>query len=91
MITNEDLTTEEKEVFQIEMEPKTQEEIQEEMAVLSGTHTISQPSTSQECRDMLDYTFLEISTLQSNQTITLEEGGFSFTKGNHKSYGKYAR
>lgn len=77
MITNEDLTTEEKEVFQIETEPKTQEWIQEEMAVLSGTQTISQPSTSQECRDMLDYMFSEISTLQSNQTITLEEGGFS--------------
>lgn len=77
MITHEDLTTEEKEVPQIEKDPKIQEAIQEEMTVVLGTDTISEPSTSQECRDLLDYMFSDISTMQSNQTITLEEGGFS--------------
>lgn len=77
VITSEDVATEEKKVLQIDTEPKTQDETQEEMTVPSGTHTTSQPSTSQECRDMLDYMFSEISTLQSNKTITLEEEGFS--------------
>lgn len=47
------------------------------MASLSGTQILTQPSTSKECRDLLDLMFPDLSTVQSKHIITLEEGGFS--------------
>lgn len=66
---------------QLEMETKIQEGIQEERASLSGSQILARPSTSQECRDLLDFIFPDLPTVQSKHIITLEDGGFSLLPG----------
>lgn len=60
-------------VSQIAMDPERHETSQEEMASFPGTPSLILPSTSKECRDLLDFMFPDLATTQPKHIIGLDE------------------
>lgn len=63
-------------VSQLEKEPNRVEVIQEEMASFLGTSDLALPTTSKECRDLLDFMFPDFPTEETKHTIKFDEDVF---------------